>query len=334
MYKVDNIEILSEFDIEYFDREYIKRSRPVIIKKAIINWSAFKKWDLRYLVEKIGNEIVKFNSTYSNLFPDPDLFMRSIHLGIEEATFSEYLNLLFQNNDPTTKNKYFFLNGDEACFFEGGKRTAKFLPLHSDFIVPPFIPPQDLDKVGFWISKKYTASSIHYDVNGCHNFNAQVRGKKTVVLFPPKEQKKLYMCLMSNDFSYYNFSQVNWQKINYAKFPALKGVEYIEGNLEAGDALFLPAFWIHHFDHLDPININVNFWWHPKEFDLNSVSLSWLLGIAATQMLYSNRNRSKYNIRKILPFLRELDRIFNSWENGRPAKDNHILCIKDLLKNN
>jgi ribosomal protein L16 Arg81 hydroxylase len=330
MIKSGDIETVVDFDIEFFNKEFIQKNKPAIIKGAAKNWPAFLKWDAKYLVEKIGNEIVKFKYSNTNLFPNPDKFQEP--LVTKETTLTEYINLLLQNN----KN-WIFLSGDNVCFVEDGLPNHKFDIIADDFNLPSFIPSKYLEKIGLWISQKGTASSIHYDSNGCHNFNAQIKGSKRVILFEPQESKKLYMNSMIADLSFFNFSKVNWQELDYNKFPNIKHVQYVEGILEPGDALFLPVFWLHYFDHLDKINININFWWHPKEIDLNSVSLSWILCIAAAQMITPNHKmlslRHKNNCRiidktngsidftqeEIINFSRKLEEVLNSWNNGRPG---------------
>lgn len=317
MNKSGNIETLFDLDTEFFKKEFIQKCRPVIIKGAIKNWPAFTKWNIKYFIQNIGNVLVKFKCANTSLFPNPNTFDELEQLTIRESTFAEYLNLLIQNNKDTINKNWFFLDGDEVCFVEDGLPNNKFDIIASDFSLPSFIPNNDLETTGLWVSKRGTASSIHYDSNGCHNFNAQIKGSKRVVLFDPKEYKKLYMHTMTKDLSFYNFSKVNWRELNYNKFPDLKDVQYIEGILEPGDALFLPVFWLHYFDHLGEINININFWWHPTEITLNPVSLSWLLGIASAQILPKDKkNLQQYDK---LNFLKELEKICNSWNNGRPS---------------
>ena len=319
MKKSGNIETLFDLDIKFFKEEFIQKCKPVIIKGAIKDWPAFTKWNIKYLKQNIGNILVKFTCANTSLIPDPNMFDQlEQHFTIQESTFTEYINLLIQNSKDTNNKNWFFLDGDDVCFVEDGLPNHKFDALVNDFSLPSFIPNNNLVTTGLWLTKRGTASSLHYDSNGCHNFNAQIKGSKRVVLFEPKEYKKLYMNTITKKSSFYNFSKINWRELDYNKFPDIKDVQYIEGILEPGDALFLPVFWLHYFDHLGEINVNVNFWWHPTEINLNPVSLAWLLGKASTQMSSKYKKSFKYNTNQ-LNFLKELEQIFNSWNNGRPG---------------
>lgn len=44
---------------------------------------------------------------------------------------------------------------------------------------------------------------------------------------------------------------------------ALEALRSWRAELEAGDLLFIPAWWFHTFEHLDDFNANVNYWWKP-----------------------------------------------------------------------
>ena len=330
MNKSGNIETLFDLDTEFLKKEFIQKCKPVIIKGAIKNWPAFAKWNIEYLIQNIGKVLVKFKCANDSLFPNPNTFDGIEQFLVQETTFAEYLKLLTQNNINAIDKSWFFLNGDEVCFVEEGLPNDQFNIIASDFSLPLFIPDNNLETIGLWVSKRGTASSIHYDSNGCHNFNAQIQGSKRVVLFEPKEYQKLYMRTMTKDHSFHNFSNANWRELNYNKFPDLKDVQYIEGILEPGDALFTPVFWLHYFDHLGEMNINVNFWWQPTEINLNPVSLSWLLGRALAEMSQCTENLSQHDsaneFSKLFPseemlnFSKKLERIFHSWSNGRPGR--------------
>lgn len=342
MRKLGNIEIIYNVNDESINKEFIEQDKPVIIKGAIKNWPAHHKWDLLYLKQRIGDVLVKFKSAKSGLFPNPDLFYTKELPDIMQTKFADYINLLERNKQDVTIKDYFFLNADETYLFKNGVFNKQFNSIISDFIIPTFIPKKNLMESGLWISQKGTASSIHYDYQGCHNLNTQIKGSKRVVLFNPAEYTKLYMCPINGELLFSNFSKVNWQNINYNKFPNIKEVQYIEGVLEPGDAIFIPAFWLHYFDHIGDFNINVNFWWSPTKITFNSASLSWLLNVAAAHIFFQQKNNEfkKNSIpKKVLFFLKELEAIFidlvkePALENEQPVivLDN-FFKIRDLNK--
>ncbi len=129
---------------------------------------------------------------------------------------------------------------------------------HAPQLVQDFTWPEHLLK-GF--VKKYPmlfvggASSIthmHFDIDLSHILHTQFMGRKRVLLFPYKEQYKLYRkpfeVLSMADFS--NYYQNNG-RLDYQQFPALKLARGHEVILDHGDTLFMPAGCWHHMEYLD-----------------------------------------------------------------------------------
>jgi hypothetical protein len=129
---------------------------------------------------------------------------------------------------------------------------------HAPELVKDFTWPDHLMK-GF--VKKYPmlfvggATSIthmHFDIDLSNILHTQFAGRKRVLLFPFKEQHKLYRkpweVLSMADFS--NYYSEN-SKLDYNQFPALKHAKGYEVILEHGDTLFMPAGYWHHMEYLD-----------------------------------------------------------------------------------
>ncbi|HPG11487.1 MAG TPA: cupin-like domain-containing protein, partial [Chitinophagaceae bacterium] len=92
---------------------------------------------------------------------------------------------------------------------------------------------------------------MHFDIDLSHILHTQFGGRKRVLMFPFKEQYKLYRkpweVLSLADFSNYYEDG----RIDYEKFPALKMAEGLDFTLEPGDTLFMPAGYWHHMEYLD-----------------------------------------------------------------------------------
>lgn len=324
----EKIKVLSIYDGELI-QHLIEQHIPVIVKDAVSQWPTLKKWDMDYLAQKIGGTTVSYKHSQTNIFPNPDAFDYGEG---KLSTFNEFLNYLTIDKN----NNWYFLTGDSVCLFENGLLNEKYSAIVKDVTLPSFIKNDVLEKVGLWVSKKDTVSSIHYDSNGCHNFNIQLKGSKEVTLFAPEEYSKMYFQPFDNNLSFFNFSKINWQKVNFEQFSLLKNVHCSVGTLETGDALFFPAFWIHYFNHIGNININLNFWWHPDKILVNPISIIWLLVYASAQMIspkhkmllkhhqemimetYKNQSNINIDHKSIIEFAKELSKIFDSWNHGRP----------------
>ncbi|HTH30600.1 MAG TPA: cupin-like domain-containing protein, partial [Lacibacter sp.] len=129
---------------------------------------------------------------------------------------------------------------------------------HSPELTKDFTWPEEFMK-GF--VKKYPmlfvggATSIthmHFDIDLSHILHTQFVGRKRVLLFPYREQHKLYRkpfeVLSLADFSNYHLQN---GKPDYNQFPAIKQANGYEIILEHGDTLFMPAGYFHHMEYLD-----------------------------------------------------------------------------------
>lgn len=58
------------------------------------------------------------------------------------------------------------------------------------------------------------------------------------------------------------------------KYPNFKSAKYIEIELKAGEALFIPKLWWHYVKTLEP-SIAVNFWWQHLESEKLKLTRHW-----------------------------------------------------------
>lgn len=224
--KVDSIEP------EVFRKEYYEPALPVIIKNLAKEWPAYTKWNWDYFKQLVGDQKVPL---YNNVKSDA---YTPINKADDYKTFGEYIDMI--SKGPAGWRIFLFNIFD-----------------HAPELTKDFTWPEHLMK-GF--VKKYPmlftggASSIthmHFDIDLSHILHTQFGGRKRVLMFPFKEQHKLYRkpfeVLSMADFS--NYYQEG--KLDFEKFPALKLAEGYDFILEPGDTLFMPAGYWHHMEYLD-----------------------------------------------------------------------------------
>ncbi|STX28290.1 eukaryotic small stress protein [Legionella beliardensis] len=256
MKKIGTIDQVSALTPEIFHTHYVLPNKPVIIKNVVNFWPAYKLWSLDYFAKTIGQIKVHYYISKSNLYPDLSL------IGKENIEKNKFFNegKLVHFIKLVKDFKHVFLAGDELSLFDKKKYNKQLDMLTKDFEIPSFLNKNTLHSGGLWISPKNIVSWLHYDQNGCHNLNAQIKGAKSVVLCPPSNTQSYYLHLYSES-ELGNFSQVNLLNPDYNRFPLYKHAAYYEGKLEEGELLFIPAYWLHSFTHLNDVNINLNFWW-------------------------------------------------------------------------
>jgi len=221
-----------DIDPQVFRKKFYDPQQPVVIKNLAKAWPAYAKWNWQYFKDLVGDQKV---GLYNNIKSDA---YTPINTADDYKTFGEYIDMISQG--PAGWRIFLFNIFD-----------------HAPELVQDFTWPEHLMK-GF--VKKYPmlfvggATSIthmHFDIDLSNILHTQFAGRKRVLLFPFKEQHKLYRkpyeVLSLADFSnYYNDG-----KLNYEQFPALKLAKGYEVILDHGDTLFMPAGYWHHMEYLD-----------------------------------------------------------------------------------
>lgn len=218
---------------EVFKKEFYEPGIPVVIKNLSKDWPAFSKWNWDYFKQLVGNKKVPiYNNVKSDAFTP-------INKADDYKTIGEYIDMI--SKGPAGWRIFLFNIFD-----------------HAPQLIEDFAWPEHLMK-GF--VKKYPmlftggATSIthmHFDIDLSHILHTQFAGRKRVLMFPFKEQHKLYRkpfeVLSLVDFSRY-YEQTG--SPDYEKFPALKLANGLDFILEPGDTLFMPSGYWHHMEYMD-----------------------------------------------------------------------------------
>lgn len=258
MQKMGLIDQIHNSSREHFYIEYILADRPVIIKQAVNQWPAYSKWSLAYFDHMIGDMLVTYRHSPSNLHPD--LTHVDVHQLQDEDFFKKAILRDFLAALRVSQGPSLFLCASGLSLFAKNQYNDALKALMDDFELPLQCNQTTLSTIGLWLSLKHIVSWLHYDKNGLHNLNAQIQGKKRVLLFPPQEIERYYLYPYPSRLD--NFSQLNVSKPDYVKYPLFKKTSYYEGILDKGDLLYIPPYWLHSFEHLGDVNINLNFWWN------------------------------------------------------------------------
>jgi hypothetical protein len=219
-------------DPETFKKEFYNRGIPVVIKKLSNEWPAYQKWNWDYFRQLVGHKKVPL---YNNVKSDA---YTPINKADDYKTFGEYIDMI--SKGPAGWRIFLFNIFD-----------------HAPQLTKDFTWPEQYMK-GF--VKKYpmlftggqgSITHMHFDIDMSHILHTQFGGRKRVLMFPYKEQHKLYRkpweVLSLADFSNY----YEEGKLDYEKFPALKMAEGVDLILEPGDTLFMPAGYWHHMEYLE-----------------------------------------------------------------------------------
>jgi hypothetical protein len=258
-----------------FEERFAHPERPAIIAGAIEHWPARRRWSPELLGRRLGSARVRCKISQRQVHPDFDAADPGETFATRELSFAEFLQSLAGPGGAS-----WFMTGEEDPLLRirpgQPRRVSSVLGTLLDDVAPPALfDPERLYTVWSWFSAAGLRSWLHYDNNGCHNLNAQVRGSKRFWLFPPHELDCFYPFELEGEPPAHNCSRVDVECPDPERFPRFAQARCLEGELREGELLFLPAFWFHTFLHTGSFNANVNFWWRPESLRLNPVSQRW-----------------------------------------------------------
>lgn len=244
--KIERIEKPSK---DFFEQHIVTSRKPVIITGAIDNWKGYSLWTDDYLDAAVGeNQVPASASTAARFMGEPECGNAKL---TKEMTFSEFMNLLKLNR-----------NSQEAYYYLAQVSIPRFLPeLLQDIELPIYCENRLAHEslINLWLGSGGNISPLHFDRGD--NILVQVRGSKKFVFFDPWQTPYLYP--FPADCQIPHTSQVDIDRPDLTRFPKFPKAKSCECVLEAGEILFIPAFWWHQVYSLDDNKfptISVNFW--------------------------------------------------------------------------
>ncbi len=224
---IDVVETISAQD---FNEKYYKPMKPVIIKNLAKEWPAYKKWNWDYFIDVVGNTDV---GVYNNVKSDA---YTPINTADAYMKFGDYLKKV--QSGPLDLRIFLF-----NIFQHAPQLTKDFT--WPDHLIKGFVKKYPM----LFVGGEGSITHMHFDIDTSHILHTQFMGRKRVLLFPFKEQHKLYRKPWEV-LSLANFANYN-EKFDYENFPATKLANGYEVILEHGDTLFMPAGFWHHMEYLD-----------------------------------------------------------------------------------
>lgn len=112
-----------------------------------------------------------------------------------------------------------------------------------------------------WIGNAIVTAT-HFDMN--YNIACAVAGRRRFTLFPPEQLKNLYLGPLEFTPAGPPVSLVDIAAPDLERFPRFADAWETaqSAELEPGDAIYIPYFWFHNVESLDPFSVLVNYWWN------------------------------------------------------------------------
>ncbi len=248
---IDTVNDISKAD---FEKNYLHKRKPLIIKNMSKSWPAYDKWNLDYLKKVVGDKTVPL---YDSSKADPS---KPINAAAAEMKFEDYIDLI--KSTPTDLRIF---------LFDPIKQAPKLL---DDYKAPKELMGGFLDSYpNMFFGGKGSITFLHYDIDLAHIFHTHFNGRKHVILFENKWKERLYQI----PYATYALEDYDVERPDFKQFPALKGVKGVEAFLEHGDTLFMPTGYWHWMKYLDgSFSISLRAWdksWAVKANSLYNLTL-------------------------------------------------------------
>ncbi len=249
------IERVAQLSPEIFQRDFVRRNRPVVISGVAEQWPALARWSPAYLGATFADARVLYTTWASDKATnDPADYYRQRKR--QWTRLGDFVAGMQATGDGARNYITQF-----RIFNELPQLSADVRSLDPYMHIPSYLPAalrRRLQKAPtLWMGPAQTVTPIHFD--GADNLLVQVFGRKRLTLIPPEQSGCLYYpCLR---LGHVNYSPVDIEEPDYARFPRYKGATPLEVTIEPGEMLFIPVRWWHHARSLTP-SISLNFWWY------------------------------------------------------------------------
>ena len=226
--KLQEIDRVDEISAKDFINNYVKTNKPVVVKNLSHDWPAYQKWSLDYFAKEAGEvEVPLYNS-------EPAKGKEYSRKPAAKMKMKDYVEIL--KSGPTDL-RIFFFNILQKC-----------PQLLKDFTYPA---------IGLKFFKKLpvlffggegSRVLLHYDIDLANNVHFNFHGKKDIILFPFDQRKYLYHV----PYSIVSMEEIEFDRPDYKKYPALQYAEGYRVILQPGETLFIPSAYWHYMRYLTP----------------------------------------------------------------------------------
>ncbi|KAI6651776.1 Hypoxia-inducible factor 1-alpha inhibitor [Oopsacas minuta] len=302
-------------------KDYLYKELPVVIEGSNLVGPALEKWDLGYLTENLGD--------------------RGLY-NVMQTKGHQMFKYFDQNKVTQLKGKMEFVleaSTDEMKFQEFVKRiqlpqrgrdTYSYLQQPLNDTVGPNIF-SDFRRFNWELVKRWSGdmkwgsltnnmlligepgniTPVHYDEQ--QNLFCQVGGEKRCLLFHPRHFDKLYPYPVYHPCD--RQSKVNLRAPDLSLYPLVSQLEGMECVLSPGDVLYIPIYWWHQIESLEPdLTTSITFWFKAGSIDTISFPLS------ATHKVAMMRNIEKM-LTEALKDPKEINELFCNIVEGRYFKE-------------
>jgi hypothetical protein len=247
---------------EAFRANFLANRTPAVFDDVASRLPIVREWSFDHFASRLDSIRVQ-RPAEDGLFH---------YLGFERIPFSQFRESLEANNQAYSFES--LIDPKEYRNRDDRGQTAH------DERLPGFISMDRLYSSNLWIGSGGNKSLLHFD--HVNSLLIMVEGTKRFLLFGPEETDKMYphsvLDIRSIKEGRVLDSRVNADQIDLEKFPRLRGAKGLHGELQPGQALFIPAGTWHYIES-SGLNVAVNYFWFdtPLRYWLQRPLLDYLV---------------------------------------------------------
>lgn len=237
------------------DEQLLRADRPFVVRQLVADWPLVvagrksgreaRDYLLRHHRDRPVVVAIGQDGSGGRLFYDDAMAMnfRSLKAGLAEV----FAQIDAREGQPDAPSIY--LASIDINEFFNGLQEARIAGLGDRSCLS-----------SIWMGTR-TRIAAHNDTP--NNLACVAVGRRRFTLFPPDQFRNLYLGPVDNTPAGRPVSMVDFHAPDFAIHPRFReALDHGQvAELEAGDALFIPALWWHHVEGLDPFNVLVNYWW-------------------------------------------------------------------------
>lgn len=236
-------------EADEFAEDYVRRGRPVLVKRALEGCAALSRWNLDHLRQQAGRKQVPVKEWGPS--------------GIQTVprSFDDYVDNLelyesrLHTGDATADQKPAYLHDVPLTSIlpEADVDLEKF---PSDYF-PNWYRAEWWKFAQLFLGPPHSVTPLHFDCLLTHNLFFQIMGRKRFVLIAHEQLKYCYP-------HHWRWCEVNVEEPDHDRYPLYRMAKPAEVIVEPGDGLYLPPGTLHHVRSLDcALSFNVD--WHTKD---------------------------------------------------------------------
>lgn len=222
---------------DVFLRQYVRKSRPVVIRGAIDDWPALERWTPQGLREAFGDRSL------------PSIPVRDGNAVFDPSNGIDYtpvrLDDYVRDVEAGTASRYMVF------------RVHEHLPeLMNDIRTPSYLEHARWRRSRFWFAPRGVGGVLHRDIPD--NLYAQVQGRKHWRLVSRRELTRVYPYPPWSGVP--NYCRASTEDPDLDRFPRIRDVDVHTTTLGPGELLYIPSLWWHQARSVDT-SISTNLWW-------------------------------------------------------------------------